>query len=236
MTAPDEILKHLIGELLNVSNLNGVRVLITAGGTQEPIDPVRYIGNRSSGKMGFALATEAAARGAEVVLVAGPVALKVDQPGISRIDVTTAAEMATVCHEHASRSQVIIMCAAVADFRPKTTAAQKIKKHAGPPSIELERTEDILDSLGKAKKPGQTLVGFALETTNALTNAQEKLSRKNADLLVLNSMQDAGAGFGHDTNVVTILAPDKDPQQLPLMPKNEVARAILDRIEELCRP
>ncbi len=234
MSEPEDILQIVYDSILKDSLLNGRNVLITAGGTQEPIDPVRYIGNRSTGKMGFALAAEAAARGAHVELVAGPVSLAMDHPGVVRTNVTTAAEMAAACHQKAAQCDVVIMCAAVADFRPQAAAAQKIKKHEGTPIIHLEPTEDILAALGAAKRSGQIVVGFALETDQALDHAQEKLVRKKADLLVLNNMGDRGAGFGHDTNQVTILAPGKDPQSLPLMPKTNVARAILDRIEELC--
>ncbi len=234
MSEPEAIVDSIVGDLLSRSKLNGKRILVSAGGTQEPIDPVRYIGNRSTGKMGFALAEEAAARGARVELVCGPVQLTTDRPGIVRTDVTTAAEMAEACRGKAAGCDVVVMCAAVADFRPRAAAGRKIKKQDGPPTIELEPTEDILAGLGAQKRPGQVVVGFALETDNGLANAQGKLARKNADLLVLNNMADAGAGFGHDTNRVTILAPGTDPLELPLMPKPEVARAILDRIEELC--
>ena len=234
MSEPEVIVDRLCSDLVGNSKLNGRRILITAGPTQEAIDPVRYIGNRSSGKMGFALAEEAALRGARVELVAGPVALSTARPGIHRTDVTTAAEMAEACRTHATESDVIIMCAAVADYRPAATSATKIKKQASALTVELEPTEDILASMGKGKPAGQILVGFALETNDAIAHGQEKMTRKNADLLVLNSLQDEGAGFGHDTNRVTLLAPGTDPVQLPLMSKVEVARAILDRIEESC--
>lgn len=236
MTEPDAIIEAMHTDLLSNSRLMGKTVLVTAGGTQEAIDPVRYIGNRSTGKMGFAIAEEAAARGARVELVCGPVELTTDRPGIVRTNVVSAAEMAAACGDIAPRADVVVMCAAVADFRPKAAAGEKIKKEQGPPVIELEPTEDILAGLGARKRPGQVVVGFALETANALAHAQAKLARKKVDLLVLNTTADAGAGFGYDTNRVTLLAPGKDPLPLPLMPKTEVARALLDRIEELCAP
>ncbi|MBX2979322.1 MAG: bifunctional phosphopantothenoylcysteine decarboxylase/phosphopantothenate--cysteine ligase CoaBC [Flavobacteriales bacterium] len=234
MSEPEAIVEQVSNDLLSSSKLNGVQLLITAGGTQEAIDPVRYIGNRSTGRMGFALAEAAAARGARVQLVAGPVHLSTDRPGITRTDVVSAQEMAEVCKRLSPQCKVVIMCAAVADYRPAKVAAVKIKKQAANLPIELEPTEDILAWMGAHKPPAQVLVGFALESDNALAHAQEKLLRKKADLLVLNSLQDAGAGFGHDTNRVTLLAPGTDPHDLPLMSKTEVAHAILDRIEELC--
>lgn len=233
MTEPEAIVERLYSDLVGHSKLNGKRVLITAGGTQEAIDPVRYIGNRSSGKMGFALAEEAAARGARVQLVAGPVELRTDRPGITRTDVVTAAEMTEVCKAIAPSCDVVVMCAAVADYRPVKAADNKIKKEDTNLTMTLEATEDILAWMGGNKPEGQVLVGFALETNDALKHAQAKLERKNADLLVLNSMQHEGAGFGHDTNRVTILARGTDPVDLPLMSKAEVARAIFDRSEGL---
>ncbi len=234
MSEPEAIVEQVMDDLLTSSPLNGKRLLVTAGPTQESIDPVRYIGNRSTGKMGFALAREAAARGARVDLVAGPVALSSDFPGIDRTDVVTAAEMAAVCRSLATTADVVIMSAAVADYRPAAPAGSKMKKRDGVLDIALEATEDILAWMGAHKRAGQLLVGFALETDNELANATEKLKRKNLDLLVLNSLRDAGAGFGHDTNRVHLLTPGKDPEETPLMDKSEVARIILDRIEKLC--
>ncbi len=233
MTEPEGIVQRLIADLLGTSKLGGKRILVTAGPTQEAIDPVRYIGNRSSGKMGFALAEEAALRGAHVELVTGPVTLTVDHPGITRTDVTTAAEMATACRAIATRSEAVIMSAAVADYRPADPATGKIKKKDGKLDIDLEPTEDILAWMGAHKPKGQLLVGFALETDNELAHAKDKLNRKNLDLLVLNSLRHEGAGFGHDTNRVTLLVPGTDPMELPLMSKADTARAILDRLEEL---
>ncbi|MBK7383166.1 MAG: bifunctional phosphopantothenoylcysteine decarboxylase/phosphopantothenate--cysteine ligase CoaBC [Flavobacteriales bacterium] len=233
MSEPEAIVQELISGLLGKSKLSGRRILISAGPTQEAIDPVRYIGNRSTGKMGFALAEEAALRGANVQLVTGPVDLELDRPGITRTDVVSAAEMAAACKQMAAECDVVIMSAAVADYRPAQAANEKMKKSGGSLEVPLEPTEDILAGLGAAKRRGQRLVGFALETDNELAHAKEKLVRKNLDLLVLNSLRDPGAGFGTDTNKVTLLVPGTDPVELPLMSKAEVARAILDRLEEL---
>lgn len=233
MTEPEDIVAALRKGLLPASKLAGRRMLITAGPTQEPIDPVRYIGNRSSGKMGFALAEEAASRGAQVCLITGPVALRTDRPGIERLDVGTAAEMAEACKRSAPDCDAVIMSAAVADYRPALSAPGKIKKKDAGLQVELEPTEDILAWIGANKTPRQKLVGFALETDNELAHAQDKLQRKHLDLLVLNSLRDPGAGFGHDTNKVTLLAPGTDPMELPLMSKADAARAILDRLEGL---
>ena len=235
MTEPEKIFDRLAQELIGNSKLNGKRIMISAGPTQEPIDAVRYISNRSSGKMGFALAEEAAARGGKVQLIAGPVTLRSEQPGIEHTDVVTAAEMAEACRELAKESDVVIMAAAVSDHRPATPSHSKLKKDAMDDRLQLERTEDILLGLGKHKRPGQLLIGFALETDDELENARKKLSAKKLDLLVLNSLKDEGAGFGHDTNKVTILRSGTDPVELPLMSKAEVARAILDHLEELLK-
>lgn len=233
MTEPVDIAARLIMDLTGGSRINGQRVLITAGPTQEPIDPVRYIGNRSSGRMGFALAREAAARGARVELVTGPVSLKMDHPGVQVTAVTTAAEMAAACKALAPLCNVAVMSAAVADYRPSAPAGQKIKKVDSALHIDLEPTEDILGWFGQHRPVGQVLVGFALETNNALAHATDKMVRKKVDLLVMNTLEDEGAGFGTDTNRVTLLQPDTAPHRLPLMSKAEVARAIFDRIEGL---
>lgn len=233
MSEPERILEAISAIFSSGSKLSGKTVLITAGPTQEAIDPVRYIGNRSSGKMGFALADEAASRGARVILVAGPVNLPLDRPGVERINVTSASEMAMACKEAFLVSDVVIMSAAVADYRPAHAADAKIKKKDAALHVELEPTEDILAWMGSNKSAKQKVVGFALETDQELLHAQDKMKRKNADLLVLNSLRDVGAGFGTDTNKVTLLAPGTDPQELPLMSKREAARAILDRLEEL---
>jgi phosphopantothenoylcysteine decarboxylase / phosphopantothenate---cysteine ligase len=233
MTEPETIVEQLHGWLVGASKLNGRRLLVTAGPTHEPIDPVRFIGNRSSGRMGFALAEEAAARGARVDLVTGPVELTCDRPGVHRTNVGTAAEMAAACRAIAPLCDAVIMSAAVADHRPATVPARKIKKQEAGLTLQLEPTEDILKGLGHNKPDGQRVVGFALETDNGLANAVKKLQSKNLDLLVLNLLSDEGAGFGHATNKVTLLAAGTDPQEFPLMSKPEVARVILDRLEQL---
>jgi phosphopantothenoylcysteine decarboxylase/phosphopantothenate--cysteine ligase len=232
MTEPGDILDRLLSDLVRPGKLAGRRVLVTAGPTQEAIDPVRYIGNRSTGRMGFAIATEAAARGAIVELVTGPVDLEVDVPGVRRTDVVSAAEMARACREKAPQCDVVVMSAAVADYRPAKPATGKMKKQADALEIVLEPTEDILAWIGANRRQGQFIVGFALETDNELEHARGKLVRKGLDLVVMNSLRHAGAGFGHDTNQVSLLGPDKDPEHLPLLSKAEVACAILDRIEE----
>jgi phosphopantothenoylcysteine decarboxylase/phosphopantothenate--cysteine ligase len=232
MTEPEDIVEHLIGKLAVRSVLSGKRVLITAGPTQEAIDPVRYIGNRSTGKMGFALAEEAAARGAEVELITGPVGLMTDHPSIRRTDVVSAAQMAEAAKALFPQCDAAILSAAVADWRPAKPADEKLKKQHTPAELALEPTEDILAWMGGAKRPGQLLVGFALETNDERRHAEEKLKRKNLDLIVLNSLRDPGAGFGHDTNKVTLIDARKNAEDLPLMSKAETARAILDRLEE----
>ena len=231
MTEPMDIVHRLATDLMEGSPLAGKRILVTAGPTREAIDPVRYIGNRSSGRMGFAIAEEAAARGARVELVTGPVELTTDRPGIVRTDVESAADMAEACKERAPEADIVIMSAAVADHRPAAPAGSKIKKDEGHLELVLERTEDILAWIGKQRRPGQVIAGFALETEEGLESARGKLERKGLDLVVLNSLQDEGAGFGHATNKVTLVTRDKDPERLPLLPKAEVARRILDAIE-----
>ncbi len=232
MTEPEAIADHLIDALMRRSKLTGVNMLITAGPTQEAIDPVRFIGNRSSGKMGFAIAEEAAARGAQVVLITGPVELAVQHPSIRRIDVTSAAEMAKAAKEYYPKTDIAILSAAVADWRPAKASDIKMKKLDRLLALELEPTEDILAWMGGEKK-AQLLVGFALETSNERLNAEGKLQRKNLDLIVLNSLNDLGAGFGYDTNKVTLIDADKNATEIPLSSKANVAIAILDRVEKL---
>ena len=211
--------------------LEGKRVLITAGPTQEPIDPVRYIGNRSTGKMGIAIAEAAAQQGALVTLVCGPSSVE-SSDSIKRINVKTAQEMFDAVMEIESEQDVLILSAAVADYRPKIVADTKIKKKDNGLMIELESTPDILATLGTRKKAGQVLVGFALETDNELENAIDKLNRKNCDLLVLNSLQNEGAGFGHDTNRVSILDRHNNISNFELKSKAEVAKDILQAITD----
>lgn len=218
----------------SAQDLKGKRILVTAGPTYEAIDPVRFIGNRSSGKMGFALALAAARRGASVTLVSGPTHLETPRH-VSRIDVETAEQMNSAVLAHAAKAHAVIMAAAVADYAPLSPSKKKIKKdlHAPPPAIALTATPDILASLGQKKKKGMVLVGFALESDNELANAQEKLKKKNLDLIVLNSLKEKGAGFGTDTNVVTIIHRRGKAEKLPLMSKIDVANEILNRLKKL---
>jgi phosphopantothenoylcysteine decarboxylase/phosphopantothenate--cysteine ligase len=210
------------------------KILVTAGPTYEAIDPVRYISNRSSGKMGFALANAAALRGAAVTLVSGPVHLETPR-NVDRVDVESADQMCDAVLKYAPTSDVVIMAAAVADYAPEKSAKTKIKKDAGakPVSLQLVETPDILNSLAQKKNKGAVLVGFALETDNELRNAREKLKKKKLDLIVLNSLKDRGAGFGVDTNVVTILDNKGKTAKLPLMSKFDVANEILNRLKSL---
>lgn len=211
-------------------SLQGKRILITAGPTYEKIDPVRFIGNYSSGKMGFALAEECARRGAQVELVAGPTSLQTRLSGIHRTDVESAAEMHAAAVEAFSHCDAGILCAAVADYTPATCATQKIKR-TGDMCLQLKPTHDIAAALGAMKQAHQRLIGFALETDHEESNALGKLRKKNFDFIVLNSLQDAGAGFAHDTNKITILTPN-DKLSFPLKHKTEVAQDIID---QLCR-
>ncbi len=203
-------------------------MLVTAGGTREPIDPVRFIGNRSSGKQGHAIAEEAAARGADVTLVT-TTDLAVP-PGIERIRVDTAAELHRAVTVVAPACDVVVMAAAVADFTPVEVAPGKLKKRDGVPVLELAPTLDVLAELGSAKRDGQVLVGFAAETSDVVTNAADKLRRKNVDLLVANDVSAPGVGFEHDTNEVLIIAHDGDQHHVPFAHKREVARAVLDNV------
>ena len=215
-------------------DLQGKKILVTAGPTHEPIDPVRFIGNRSSGKMGFAIANAAAQRGGNVTLIAGPVALATPK-NVSRIDVETAEQMREAVMTQAKKCDAIIMSAAIADYTPKKPLANKIKKDVSPMSsltLELKPTSDILRDLG-SKKNGVILVGFALETQNELANAKEKLRKKNLDLIVLNSTRDEGSAFGAETNVVTLIAKNGKVEKLPKMTKFDVATEILNRLAKL---
>lgn len=231
MEEPENIIAHLEAYFSTSQSLSGERILITAGPTYEKIDPVRFIGNYSTGKMGFALAHECAARGAEVILLSGPVSLSTPHPSIERIDVESAQEMYAKAQEFFPSCSAAILCAAVADYRPSAMADAKIKRETqGNLSIELVPNPDIAATLGNAKTQHQCLVGFALETNNELAHANEKLHRKNLDFIVLNSLQDAGAGFGHDTNKVSIITPH-ERIDLPLKSKLEVASDIIDHLQ-----
>ncbi len=230
---PDEIADALREMLTPAPRpLHGWRVLVTAGPTREHVDPVRFLSNPSTGTMGFAIAEEAARRGADVTLVAGPVGLETP-PGVTRIDVTTAREMRDATVAHAERADLVVMTAAVADYAPAEPQAHKLKKTADDLTLRLVRTPDILAELGQAKKTGQVLVGFAMETRDGRENARAKLVRKNLDAIVLNVLGEAGAGFGAGTNRVTVLWADGREDALPLAAKRDVASALLDRFSFL---
>ena len=231
MQEPEVIVAALEEFFSSQAQLSKKKVLITAGPTYEAIDPVRFIGNYSTGKMGFALAEECANRGADVTLIAGPVNIKTINPGIKRIDVKSAHQMYEAAIEHFPQSDAAILCAAVADFTPAVTADSKIKRK-GEITLTLKPTEDIAASLGAIKRPDQRMVGFALETNNEFSNAQDKLKRKNLDFIVLNSLRDEGAGFGYDTNKVTLID-NKSSQELPLQSKKDVAKAIISKLAGL---
>lgn len=235
MEEPEKIIAILEAFFAASGSLRGERILISAGPTIERIDPVRFISNFSTGKMGYALAEEAAARGAEVTLVSGPVSLVPRHPSIRLVQVESAREMLAACEEAFPACSTAIMTAAVADYAPATPHTAKIKReHDGIGSIELCKNPDIAATLGASKKKGQKLVGFALETNDALANGAEKLSRKNLDMIVVNSLADKGAGFGTDTNKVTILFADGRPAATyPLKSKSDVAKDILDAIYPL---
>lgn len=225
---PEEIFAHIQQRLLD-RPLRGKKVLITAGPTREAIDPVRFLSNHSSGKMGYALAEVAAQLGAEVVLVSGPTSLSTPSQ-VQKVKVVSAQEMYEAVHECVDRMDIVIMAAAVSDYTPEEVATEKMKKKEGDMAIALKRTKDILKSVGKIKKPDQTLVGFAMETQNELENAKNKLVSKNLDFVVLNSLRDPGAGFGHETNKVSILDRQGGIAQFPLKPKKEVAKDIFQKI------
>lgn len=229
MEEPENIVAYLERYFAQRDELAGKKIVITAGPTYEKIDPVRFIGNYSSGKMGFALAEECAARGAEVTLVAGPVQMKASHPAIRRIDVESCAEMYEATTAAFTEANAAILCAAVADFTPETTADTKIKREGDDPVLRLKPTHDIAAALGRMKQPHQHLVGFALETNDETAHAQDKLRRKNLDFIVLNSLRDAGAGFRHDTNKVTIIS-ESDIKEYPLKSKTEVAKDIVDEL------
>ncbi|HEY2441133.1 MAG TPA: bifunctional phosphopantothenoylcysteine decarboxylase/phosphopantothenate--cysteine ligase CoaBC [Solirubrobacteraceae bacterium] len=211
----------------------GVRVLVTAGGTREPIDSVRYIGNRSSGRMGFALAERAARRGAQVTVVAANVALA-PPPGVEVVPVVTAAELGAVCAERFPESDVLLMAAAVADFRPRDPAGHKLKKDAGPPRVELEPTEDVLSALAQARRPGQVLVGFAAEHGgDAVAYGRAKLDRKRLDAIVVNDISQPGIGFDAAENEVTMIVAGGDDHRLARSSKELIADGVLDEVEKL---
>lgn len=232
MEEPENIVAALESFFQKNSSMAGKKILITAGPTYEKIDPVRFIGNYSSGKMGYALAEECAARGAEVTLVSGPVNLSVNHPNINRIDVESAEQMYNACMSHYPTSDAGILCAAVADFTPECVADKKIKREKDDLTLNLKPTHDIAAALGKIKTGSQRLVGFALETNDETAHAQDKLKRKNFDFIVLNSLNDKGAGFRCDTNKITIIDSSK-AEEYPLKTKKEVAADIIDKLDSI---
>jgi len=221
------------GNEITSQALAGKKIVVSAGPTFEPIDPVRFIGNHSSGKMGIEIAKCAAQLGAEVHLVLGPSSLSVENSSIKTHHIKTAEDMYQAVHSEADNADVVIMAAAVADYTPTETATKKLKKKEGDLKIELKRTKDILKSLGEKKKANQILVGFALETNNELENAKAKLKKKNLDLIVLNSLKDKGAGFKHNTNKVTFVDSHNKVQEMELKSKSAVASDILNKVIEI---
>jgi len=232
MAEPEEIISYMERFFSNNQKLIGKKALVTAGPTHEAIDPVRFIGNNSSGKMGFAIAEELASQGAEVNLISGPTHLTITNPSIKIQRVTSAEEMYNACSALFPVMDITVLSAAVADFRPSTQANQKIKKTDAGLSVELVKTHDIAAELGKLKKSTQFTVGFALETENETANAHKKIASKNFDLIVLNSLNDNGAGFGHDTNKITLINKKNEAQKFSLKSKKEVARDIVNAIIE----
>ena len=235
MAEPEEIIAFIRHFFSQQQELAGRKVLLTAGPTYEKIDPVRFIGNYSTGKMGFALAEEFARRGAEVVLVAGPVSLQTTHPSIFRIDVESASQMYEQVMKYAAASDIVVSCAAVADFTPGEQAGTKLKRGKEELVLKLEPTVDIAAELGKRKREGQLLVGFALETNDEECNALQKLHKKNLDLIVLNSLKDAHACFGYDTNKVTMIDRNEKQYHYELKSKKEVAGDIVERIIAMCK-
>jgi len=230
LASTDSIIEAAKEVLCAKKDLSGNAVLVTAGPTREPIDAVRFISNPSSGKMGYALASAACDRGAEVILISGPVALTPPQ-GVHFIPVTTASEMRKAVLDHYEQCRIVIMAAAVSDFRPTRPVERKIKKEEAASEIHLERTEDILRELG-TRKDGRLLVGFAAETGDLVAEAERKLKQKNLDLIVANPIGTAGSGFGSDTNAATIICRGSAPEKLPLMTKEQLAARIIDKVAE----
>ena len=231
MAEPENIISFLESKFKKSQSLAGKKILITAGPTYEAIDPVRFIGNHSSGKMGFDIALAAAENGAEVILVSGPSSLNINHPNVRLIRVQTAVEMFDACNQVFDSVDVLVGAAAVADYRPKHVADEKIKKDSDSFVIELEKNPDILATLGNKKKE-QFIIGFALETTNEIEHAKQKIAKKNLDLIVLNSLKDEGAGFGKPTNKVTFITKNFDIESMPLKTKEAVAIDIVNKIIE----
>jgi len=230
MPEPEVLYGWIEREIAREKDMAGMKVMVTAGATRESMDPVRFITNHSTGKMGFALAKECMLRGADVTLIKASTTAEPPM-FVDIVDVASAADMFDAVTERADDSNVIIKAAAVADYRPAEVADNKVKKKDGDMSIKMERTQDILSYLGQHRREGQFLCGFSMETENMLENSRAKLIKKNADMIVANNLKDSGAGFGTDTNLVTLITKDGD-RQLELMGKDEVAKAIIDRIME----
>ena len=228
MPEPEVLLDYILKELAFEKDMAGMNVLVTAGPTQESLDPVRFISNHSTGKMGYAIATNAMLRGANVTLVSGPTNIK-KPPFVNVIDIKSAQDMFEAVTSNADAQDIIIKSAAVADYTPENVSDEKVKKKDGDMSIPLKRTQDILKYLGEHKKDGQFLCGFSMETQNMLENSRAKLEKKNLDMIIANNLKVAGAGFGTDTNIVTMITKDEEIE-LPIMSKAKVAGAILDRI------
>ena len=230
MAEPEAIIDFILKDLVGNLSLSKKKVLITAGPTYEPIDPIRFIGNHSSGKMGYHLAIQAAENGAEVILIMGPSNLKAIHSSILQIDVKTAQEMQSQVQKYFQSSDIAIFSAAVSDYKTNKVERQKVKKSVKNWDITLQKTNDILLEVSQMKKENQILVGFALETENEMENATAKLQQKNLDLIVLNSLNDKGAGFSHDTNKITIIEKDNNVEEFELKHKSEVAKDIMDKI------
>jgi phosphopantothenoylcysteine decarboxylase/phosphopantothenate--cysteine ligase len=230
MAEPENIVAFIEADITGKLPLSGKKIMITAGPTYEAIDPVRFIGNHSSGKMGFDIALAAADEGADVVLISGPTHLQIGHSSIKVVKVVSAEEMYTACHEYFDTVDVAVAAAAVADYRPKTVASQKIKKSENSLVLELEKTKDVLYSLGEKKK-NQMLIGFALETENEIENAKGKIKKKNLDLIVLNSLNDEGAGFSKATNRVTFIDSNFVVEPQELKSKEQVAKDIINKIK-----
>jgi phosphopantothenoylcysteine decarboxylase/phosphopantothenate--cysteine ligase len=228
MPEPQDLLEVCLHYLSHEKDMTGLNVLVTAGPTREAVDPVRYLTNKSTGKMGYAIAKAASARGATVTLVSGPVNLP-KPPYMEVVDITTAEDMYQAVTSRSDKMDIIIKAAAVADYRPATVADNKVKKKDGDMSIPLTRTKDILKELGQRKPEGQFLCGFSMETQNMVENSRAKLERKNLDLIAANNVKVAGAGFGVDTNILTLISP-ADMVELPLLSKDQAANALLDEI------
>ena len=228
MPEPEVLLEYIYKAILREKDMTGKKVLVTAGPTREAFDPVRFISNHSTGKMGYALAREAAARGAEVVLISGPVNIE-RIPYVQTVDVISAKDMYESCVKYFPEVDILIKAAAVADYRPKAISGEKIKKSDSNTNVELERTDDIIAHLGKTKKDNQFICGFSMETENMIENSRTKLNKKNIDMIVANNLKTKGAGFGTDTNVVTLITKSSQKEH-EIMSKADVAHEILNEI------